>query len=1064
MSLTTAQVNEAFTALGQPAPSAALLASLLAIPNNYDALNAIIALPQVQSADIPVVSMFDLALGHDPTAATLSSMVSGGASLSATASAFVASQSFANVYNAGVLLNPNTIVTSANDSIITALFINGLGHSPSPSTLAGFHGLTLAQAFLDFTTSSTVAVSAAVNASILQILELATGIPASVTPPPTQSFTLTNGGDSVISGAATIGTTTPGVTVQSSGNVTVNAPLTGPFGNQASLSPSDTIKLAGLGNSLNATFNGSALLTGMTIQGAQAWNIQSVAVPFSTVLIAGSPGAIDGVTSLTYNGGGLVNSLIVGAPGHGIDATTPASGFSLTAQNALGAGGAGVTVLFTAGSFAGGDIINVTANGVGNTLGRHRPQLRWCVPNLSRIWRRQRFRHLECGVDECQCAQRHRSGCAWLDGCQDAQHHGQTVRPRWIWAAAGGGDWAGLTTINASATTGNLTITGGENGPNGLLSGDTTALKPSSRQWSGYCSICRLIGGSVAGLSIFGGANTTIELSNTEINLVSAAGAAAFQNWSSVAVLDDVGVTGASDVGGAVNMGEFPGTNVFTLLSDISGTTGIHQTADFHVTNAQNNFVFNFNDTNQGGKNFEVDAVLGVAAAAGGTVTVNYGNGTNAFAAGSTGNFTSIGFDNVNLNVNGISDGNFYTAGIIAEASLTGSEVLTITSSVFLDIADATITPGVSTISLLGGTLLNPTSGELVVNSGNGSLEHIGVTNANVIMSNTTLQMLGPDNDITVTGALGAHPYSGVHVTANGTADELQGSLGTLTAVANPNTGEGVGATTHTGIVGNDVLTDVHGGSALINWFVGDGGADIINVANGNNEMFYGEDDVNHVFHALAITNTSDNAFQGFWAVGNRAGEGGIIGAGSSTSSDMTAINGFTMQGGSHDTLDFNADAWGGGGNGGSAGTGQLENGLGLEVNGGAAGDAVMQLVGAGTQVNGATTFALYTVGGLTNAADLASALSGIGSIQFGAAGHGAYDPGAHMLFAYASGGDIHIADVDFVNGLGAGFSTLGRTIVASDIYDIAGGNNGVTSSLAILGINNHDVHISFAA
>ena len=67
MSLTQTQIDEAFAAMGLPAPSAALLASMMAIPDTYDALNAIIELPQVQTAVIPIVSMFDLALGHDPS-------------------------------------------------------------------------------------------------------------------------------------------------------------------------------------------------------------------------------------------------------------------------------------------------------------------------------------------------------------------------------------------------------------------------------------------------------------------------------------------------------------------------------------------------------------------------------------------------------------------------------------------------------------------------------------------------------------------------------------------------------------------------------------------------------------------------------------------------------------------------------------------------------------------------------------------------------------------------------------------------------------------------------------
>ena len=76
MAMTQTQIDEAFAAMGLAPPSSALLASLEAIPNTYTALATIIQLPQVQTSVTPIVTMFDLALGHDPTSATLSSMVS----------------------------------------------------------------------------------------------------------------------------------------------------------------------------------------------------------------------------------------------------------------------------------------------------------------------------------------------------------------------------------------------------------------------------------------------------------------------------------------------------------------------------------------------------------------------------------------------------------------------------------------------------------------------------------------------------------------------------------------------------------------------------------------------------------------------------------------------------------------------------------------------------------------------------------------------------------------------------------------------------------------------------
>ena len=130
--------------------------------------------------------------------------------------------------------------------------------------------------------------------------------------------------------------------------------------------------------------------------------------------------------------------------------------------------------------------------------------------------------------------------------------------------------------------------------------------------------------------------------------------------------------------------------------------------------------------------------------------------------------------------------------------------------------------------------------------------------------------------------------------------------------------------------------------------------------------------------------------------------------------------------------------------------------------NGIANGTAVMQLVNAGDLVANSTNFALYLVGGLSDAADLAAALSGVGHVTI--QGGTNIFAGNHMLFAYDVGNDIHIADVDFVNGLTGSGNTQGRTIVASDIADIVGGNNGSTTSLAILGINAHDVQFQHSA
>jgi len=1043
MSLTATQVNEAFVALGQSAPSAALLASIMAIPNNYDALNAIIALPQVQSADIPVVSMFDLALGHDPSSATLSSMVSGGASLAATASAFVASQSFANVYNGGVILNPNTIVSSANNSIITALFLNGLGHAPTPATLADFNGLTLAQAFLDFTTSSTVAVSATVNASILQILELATGIPASVNPPPTQSFTLTNGQDTVISGQNTVGTTAPGTlviqsTVASPENTVINAPLSGPFGNQPTLTSADDINLSasvGGANTLNATFDGTDIVTGLTIKGAQTWNIQQTGLGASIVALEGTAGSIDGVTTLNYTGNGLTpGEFLVGITGGGIDATTPASGFNLGVSNAPGAGGGalGVEVVFASAAFTGGDVINVTANAVGNALSGTSHTFGDATQIAAGSMGANGFAVWNVAstgansVNDIALSAEGSKKATTLNLSDDGS-------ATWVWSGGDAADWANLTTINAALTTGNLTVTGHENGGNGLLADDTSALTSvtggAGADTFDLSAFGGAAGGSVAGLSINGGANTTIELSNTEVNFLS--GAAAFASWTNVAVLD---VVASPTVGGPINMAEFPGTLTVSLLSTTSGLNP-NQGSDITVTKAPDGLNFDFNDTNQHGHNFSATGT-DTAGGSGNVLNVNYDG-----AVDSTGSFSSSHFDFVNIGVNtGGAIESFYSTHVTAVANADAAETLTInaTGGGELNVGNsAGGTLGTDTITLLGGAIIvNPPSatftdtGTLDI-SGNAVVQ-IGVTNASTIdyTGSNEFFMNSPDNFV-------QHgqewvPGSGISVTSD-TPSVLQGSLGAGF------------------VTGNDVITDDNGGSQIF----GDGGADTINVGNTNN-IWFGSFSLNDFFARLPIVQSGD-ANPGFWGVSNTGHTTAIsslfVGPVGGTSADMTTVNGFSLDNGS--TLNFNVDAWNAGVGNGGGGLTNLNTMTSITASS-ALGNTV-DIGAPGQVISSSADFIIDSIGTYANANALATALSQetIGNFVFG---HNLSNSTIiDFLVAYNTGTGINIADVDLHNASGGNIkdTAAATTIFASDMVHLTG-----VTSLTDLG--NHLSDIAF--
>ena len=79
-------------------------------------------------------------------------MVSSELTVTQLSEAVVASQTFANVFNGGTLLNPNAPVTAG---IVETLYTEALGHAPTQSTLAQWlnSGLSIAQAFDAMVTS-----------------------------------------------------------------------------------------------------------------------------------------------------------------------------------------------------------------------------------------------------------------------------------------------------------------------------------------------------------------------------------------------------------------------------------------------------------------------------------------------------------------------------------------------------------------------------------------------------------------------------------------------------------------------------------------------------------------------------------------------------------------------------------------------------------------------------------------------------------------------------------------------------------------------------------------------
>jgi hypothetical protein len=1114
MSLSQTQINEAFAAMGLPAPSSAVLASLEAISNDYTALNTIIALPEVQSDVMPILAMFDLALGHDPSSATLASMVENNANnIASIANQFVESQAFANVYNGGVLLSASTVVDSSNSGIITALFVNGLGHPPTNATLQGFFGLTLGQAFLEFTQSE--AISSVDNASLLGILELATGVPAEVTPPTIQNLTLTVGQDTIITGQTYDGQTVGGTDVDTA----ISGPLGGVFGNQPTLTPGDTIQLTSGANSLNASFDGTFLDSGLTIQGVQTVSVSNFDIfGGSVVTLFGTPGSIDDINSLTYNDSLFGNSLIVGLPTAGIDATSGAAGFNLTVENALGDGIApfdhSVVVWFAPAALAGNtDTINVTANLVGDSLGGLSESIfhaynivAGSATNGFGTWDVTSEGALAAGTANVIALGANGSTAATTLNITD---DGSTTI---IWASFAGGsdgsaDWQNLAVINAADTTGQLTISGGEFPGAGLLADDGNSINTviggegadlfdlSSSDWgisggfvvdkNGVDVTINGGGDPLGGDNIFGDAGTGVELNNGEINFISSTIASgAFEEWAGVNILYDA----STETGGAVNMADFPGTLTVTLLNSESAPFDIFQIADFNVTNAPDGFTFNFNDTDQFGENF---SVIGTDTTGGesNVVTINY------TTVDATGTFTSENFDTVNVNVSDVNSTQTFYSGtflddtgaavpvgspdilVIGNADFTApvGEGVTFnieangafTGSGTLDIGNITSGHiGDDSITLLSGPItglpLHPSyldTGNLDI-TGNSNVI-IGVTNADVIDSTTTgvFDMTSPD-DANAPGTVAEWlPYDGVDVSSVSAASTLQGTLGA------DGTFKGLPILD----AGNDVLTDLAGGSL----FFGDGGSDTINtghaVTNDGNTIVFGAFELNDVAFTQPVEG-GGLAADGFWGAGPSAvgtSISGLFGGADNggTSTDITDINGFVV---GTDNLDFNVAAWGGIG----PQSGQLVNGVTLDAISDASASGSTVFLGTPGETLG-TGAAATTTGhvdlildgidneAFANAAALAAAINttGVGNFILGTGLEHGHE--IDLLVAYYTGTQVNIADVEIQNTNGSGSITntgaSGVHVYASDILSLEGAN-----SLATIGTTANATHIEF--
>jgi hypothetical protein len=153
--LTATQINSLYEAVLQRAPSNVEVTASLALDtatSNVATVEAIVDSAEAITNIYPILETCELAFGYLPQASTLASMAQSALTVSQLSYAIVGSQTFANMYNGGTLINPNAPVTA---SIVDALCTHALGHAPTQTTLSSWlnAGLTVAESFQDMVTS-----------------------------------------------------------------------------------------------------------------------------------------------------------------------------------------------------------------------------------------------------------------------------------------------------------------------------------------------------------------------------------------------------------------------------------------------------------------------------------------------------------------------------------------------------------------------------------------------------------------------------------------------------------------------------------------------------------------------------------------------------------------------------------------------------------------------------------------------------------------------------------------------------------------------------------------------
>jgi hypothetical protein len=585
------------------------------------------------------------------------------------------------------------------------------------------------------------------------------------------------------------------------------------------------------------------------------------------------------------------------------------------------------------------------------------------------------------------------------------------------------GDWANLKTIDASAVTGSVVITGALDNPGddglvgtvgdigqghgvaGLLDGNTALTSfIGSTKASNTIDVTSFTATQVAALTASGNtvATNTIDVSTAVATTTTKA---TFANITGFQVLG-VGHDG-DEVGGTIDLANLPASVDTILFNDEQGKLLTINNVTSHLTVAGND--------QWSGKGLTVGAV---GPNAGFTDVLDITLGTTN--PGVTGNKANSGID-------------------LGALKVFGEETVNLASN--------DPSPGKGTTNTVGNIEFTPTPGaaELLNITGNDST----TTGTIFIVGPGTLAI----ND-TNTGVL--HIKAVGSVSTNATAINASASAGLIMDGADTFFSGTTGAVITGSATGHNQIIGGHGGDVITGGTGGDtiwtnGGADTIKLGTPG-----AHDDI-HISgfpSKWSMTNNFNEAQPGFWGVAPGATTGvpifdpaGIFsatnGTATGTSADIVTISNFDVGlGASTDQLIFHGasnggNAWGpigGVQNNSQGGTawGISAGNFGLFP---AAGDAHFAPVGPLLP----NADVIQVSANLPNAAALASFLHSTGTALVTPTAL-ANNQDFHILFAYSSGDGVNIADVDILNNSGANqTSTANMNVYASDLVHLTG-------------------------